>query len=482
MKKQLLLSSLMLLPILANASDFEKDGIEYTIKSVSNKTVFVSKITSGGDIVIPEKVLYNDYWFTVDSVGNLYDSKKSNSIKFNNLIKTDGKTLYANGTACFYVDDSNPYMKAEDGVLYSKDMTNLISFPPYKICKEFTIPESVVTIDDYSFGANNYIEKLIFNDNIEVLPECFIYGSSNKGKIKYLKLSDKIKVIHGRCLYQFSCLEELVLPKDLEEVEKDKDWGYYGLPSELKTITISNSKIANYVYKLVPSLYVFSRFTQVKALHVKDASPVALDSNVFTEGQYFTINLYVPKGSKDTFMNTEGWKNFFNIIEEGEESQKEKCSSPTISYSNGKLSFNCQTEGVEYVTSISDGDIKQHYGSTIQLSATYNISVYATKTGYSNSETVTATLCWIDQQPSTEGITDDVANVPAKAVLIKNNGGLLTVEGANEGERISVYNIDGALVGSAVCNNGSALVYTNQQIGSTAIVHIGKKSVKVIIK
>ena len=473
---------MMLLSLVTSASDFEKDGIEYTIKSVSDKTVYVSKITLGGNIVIPEKVLYNDYWFSVDSLGSLYSSNQTTSIKINNLIKTVGESLYASGTACYYVDEQNPYMKAIDGVLYSKDMTRLISFPMYKNCDEFTIPESVTSIDDYSFGANQYLKKLIFNDNIEVLPENFLYGSDYNGKLKYLKLSDKIKVIHGRCLYAFSSLEELVLPRDLEEVEKDKDWGYYGLPTKLTTVRISNSKIANYVYTLAPSIYVFSRFTQLKNLYVKDSNPVALDNSVFTEGQFFTINLYVPKGTKETYKNTEGWKNFFNIIEEGEQEQKEKCANPTIQYSNGTLSFNCETEGVEYVTNITDSDVKQHYGATILLSATYNINVYATKEGYDNSETVTATLCWIDAEPKTEGITNGVAEVRTRAILIKSYGGLLTVEGIDDGQMVDIYSLNGEKRGSAVGKNGVAQINTNLKAGNIAVIKIGNKSVKITIK
>ena len=81
-----------------------------------------------------------------------------------------------------------------------------------------------MSIDEYSFGANKYITRLIFNDNIEELPETFLYGIYYSGRIKYLKLSDKIKVIHGRCLYDIPFLEEIILPKSLEEVEKDPYW------------------------------------------------------------------------------------------------------------------------------------------------------------------------------------------------------------------------------------------------------------------
>jgi hypothetical protein len=159
-----------------------------------------------------------------------------------------------------------------------------------------------------------------------------------------------------------------------------------------------------------------------------------------------------------------------------------KCEKPTISYENGQLKMSCATEGVEYVTDITDADIKKHYDATISLTATYNISVYAAKAGYENSETATATLCWIDQQPKTEGITNGIANIPAQTVLIQSEGGSIKVQGVDEGTQVNVYGINGSQAGSAISQGGAATINTNLQPGSVAIVKIGRKSVKVVIK
>ena len=115
------------------------------------------------------------------------------------------------------------------------------------------------------------------------------------------------------------------------------------------------------------------------------------------------------------------------------------------------------------------------------MSVTYNISVYATKSGYEDSETATATLCWIDVDPQTEGITNGVANIPANAVLIQSEGGIVKVEGIDDGTPVTIYTPDGKQAGSAVCRNGAALVGTSIQPGNVAIVKIGDKSVKVAV-
>jgi hypothetical protein len=144
--------------------------------------------------------------------------------------------------------------------------------------------------------------------------------------------------------------------------------------------------------------------------------------------------------------------------------------------------MSCATEGVEYVTDIADADIKKHYDATISLTATYTISVYAMKTGYDNSETATAILCWIEQQPKTEGITNSIANVTAHAVLMKSEGGMMTVQGLDDGTPVNVYSPNGTQVGSGICRNGQATISTGLQAGSVAIVKIGQKSIQVVVK
>ena len=191
-------------------------------------------------------------------------------------------------------------------------------------------------------------------------------------------------------------------------------------------------------------------------------------------------------GTIDKYKATKGWQDF-KFIEEGEgpggdTPTTQKCEKPTISYENGKLTFTSETEGAVCQYSITDTDIKAGSGNEVQLGVTYTISVYAAKAGYENSETATATLCWIDQQPKTEGITNGIANIPAQAVLIQSEGGSIKVQGVDEGTQVNVYSINGTQAGSAISQSGAAIINTNLQPGSIAIVKIGQKSVKVVIK
>jgi len=59
---------------------------------------------------------------------------------------------------------------------------------------------------------------------------------------------------------------------------------------------------------------------------------------------------------------------------------------------------------------------------------------------------------------------------------------LLTIQNIKDGTFVSVYNANGTFVGSTISQNEQAIIDTNMQPGSFAIVKIGEQSVKVVIK
>lgn len=230
----------------------------------------------------------------------------------------------------------------------------------------------------------------------------------------------------------------------------------------------------------------FQGCTSIQNVKTYIIEPYSLAKNVFPDEVYRQSTLFVPYGTEKLYSRYDGWREFLKIVEMDENDTPdipgaEKCNAPTISYKNGKLVFECDTEGATFVTDITDADIKKHYDASISLTATYNISVYATKEGYNKSDVATATLCWIDTEPKTEGITN-VAQVRARAVMIQNSGNVLSVSGVDEGTEINVYDTAGKKVGSSVANSDITNITTSLDSGSIGIIKIGKKAVKVLIK
>ena len=75
--------------------------------------------------------------------------------------------------------------------------------------------------------------------------------------------------------------------------------------------------------------------------------------------------------------------------------------------------------------------------------------------------------------------TLEIAAVP---VLIKSRGGAITVEGVGYGTTVSVYTTGGMLVGSATAVDRTATVGTSLPAGTVAVVKIGEKAVKIVVR
>lgn len=70
----------------------------------------------------------------------------------------------------------------------------------------------------------------------------------------------------------------------------------------------------------------------------------------------------------------------------------EKCATPTISYANGKVRFACETEGVEFVPTVSFSQQQLINENELKLGGTFTVSVYAVKEDYDNSDVATITI------------------------------------------------------------------------------------------
>ena len=205
-------------------------------------------------------------------------------------------------------------------------------------------------------------------------------------------------------------------------------------------------------------------------------------SDAFQDSYIEYATLHVPAASVNAYKAAEPWKNFKQIVAiDGDTPSTPKCAKPTISYDNLKLTYSCETEGVEYISEIKDADIKKYYDNSVSLSATYEISVYATKSGYDNSDVATATLVFTNATFTTEG-TSSAKEMNLRPLLIQANCGNINIQGAEDGTRIAVYNVNGRQIGSAVSAFNTTDVSTPLKKGDVAIVKVGQRSVKVIMK
>ena len=461
-----------------------------------------------GDITIPEEVSYMNRIRKVTSIGEnaFYGREKLTSLIIPNSVTSIGDNAFwqCKGLSSMIIPNSVIYIgwccfyqcTQLTSVSIGNSVTSIGS-SAFQGCNSLTsivIPNSVVSMGSGTFSNCTGLESVIIGNSVSYIGS---YAFNECSKLTYVNIPNSVISIEAGAFDHCIRLSSVTIGNSVTSIE-DKTFQYC---KSLISVTIPNSvtsigERAFYNCTSLTSVTIPNTVTHIgnAAFEYSDIptiislidNPFIINSNTFSISTFNNATLYVPKGTIEKYKSTEGWKEF-DYIEEGtgpddKTSESQKCATPTICYTNGKLTFNCETEGVTYQYSITDYDIKSGIGNEVQLGVTYLIRAYATKFGYENSEVANATLCWIDVEPKTEGVTNNVAQIQAKAVVIQTANGCVNVNGLNDGAKVSVYDIRGAEVGSAVSYSGNVNINTILVPGSIAIVKFGEKSIKVPMK
>ena len=438
MKKQLLLLAMILLPLVASADAVEINGIYYNLISKAKQAEVTSNPNKyTGSVVIPEKVTYESVEYSVTSLGEAAFKWCSGltSITIPNSVTSIGNIAFQ----------------------YCSGLTSI------------TIPNSVTSIGGSAFSGCSGLTSITIPNSVTSIVYGAFYDCSG---LTSVTIPNSVTSIGSSAFNGCSGLTSITIPNSVTSIGVDA----FEYCSGLTSVTIGSG--IKYIYSSA-----FASCPELTDVTCYAENVPNTDTQAFKDSYIEYANLHVPASAVNAYKAADPWKNFKSIVAIGGDTpETPKCEKPTISYENGQLKMSCATEGVEYVTDITDADIKKHYDATISLTATYNISVYAAKAGYLDSDIATATLCWIDASPKTEGITNGITNIPAQAVLIQSEGGSIKVQGVDEGTQVNVYGINGTQAGSAISQSGAATINTNLQPGSIAIVKIGQKSVKVVMK
>jgi len=343
--------------------------------------------------------------------------------------------------------------------------------------KSITIPASVTSIGEQAFmgcmglntievkeGNRTYDSRNECNAIIETATNTLIVGCHAT------VIPESVTHIGSNAFYGCGNLSSITIPEGVTSIGDNA----FISCSLMDTVYLPKSLTAI-------GSRAFSFCTSLNDVYCYAANVPVASADAFDYSNYEKAKLHVYDYTYDAYSTTEPWSNFGEIVKERE---IKPCATPTISFVGGKLIFKSETEGATFTYDIKDDDIKSGTGSEVALTATYQISVYASAEYCYDSEVATATLCWIAVEPKTEGLTDEdaVAEVKALPVLIQTDGNAITVQGAGNGTEVSVYSPDGRKHDSMVSVGGSVTLNTSLQPGTIAIVKIGDNAVKVLMK
>ena len=161
------------------------------------------------------------------------------------------------GTHAFYgcskltsinVEENNSRYVSIEGVLYNKDKTTLICYPRLKEGKSYTIPKSVLKIEEEPLkNLQSLININVEEENAEYISEEGVLYNKNRTTLicyprlkeeKSYKISNSVNNIGKFAFNECNNLENVEIPSNVTSIEKCAFYGCYNL----ENIIISNNE------------------------------------------------------------------------------------------------------------------------------------------------------------------------------------------------------------------------------------------------
>lgn len=526
------------------AYDIEVDGLYYNVVKKAQRATVVGVSKTLIDAIIPEKITYEDLECKVVAIdnnafmganeqlksvviGNNVETIGINAFEFTNIesitisksVKEIGNNAfnYCDKLNAVYIEDLSTWCNISFGNNYSnplKQAGNL--YLNKELIYDLVIPDDVAEIKNYSFINAKHIKTISIPDHITNIGEASFFNCIELTDVKLpynletigsyafescisltsVDIPDKVKTIKFAAFAGCNNLETIKMPDSLESLGNET----FEYCEKLKSIAIKGTikiiPISCFEYckslttvTIPSSVSYLDRYCFANCKELTDficyaeSAPVNSSTYSFWESAIEYATLYVPSESIEIYRNAAIWNTFGAIVaitEPGKETPK--CSTPTVSYTDGRLQFSCETEDAKCYYTISNSDVKINdtfaEGNSVNIDACYNISFYAIADGYRNSDVATAKLYWLTSSGTLEG--DNINNITMRGIAIQSSAGIINISGLENNEKVSFYGIDGRSLGSATAINGTTSF--SAQSGTVVIAKIGKESIKIAVE
>ena len=420
-------------PLTALSYDVLVDGIYYNLVA-QEKTAEVTRGDNKyiGEIMIPEAIIVDEEVYNVTSIGEN---------AFNNCYSLTSVTI------------PNSVTSIEYG-----------AFAYCSILTSITIPNSVTSIGYSAFYKCSSLTSVTIPNSVTSIGESAFRNCSS---LTSVTIPNSVTSIGYQTFRGCSSLTSVTIGNSVTSIGNS---AFYNCTS-LTSVTIPNS--VKYI-----GGYAFSSCKNLENVYCYAETVPETGTTAFVYTNVESATLYVPAPSINAYKTTEPWSTF-GTIKTLNEVEKEKCETPTIAFSDGRLAFSCATDDVEYVSEVKCADVNTYYTAEVALTACYDISVTATKTGYENSDVATAKLYWLTSSETSDDDTN-INSVSKRGIAIQTAAGFITISGLDDNEKVDFYTLNGTTLGVARATNGVATF--SAQSGSVLIARIGNESVKIIVE
>ena len=459
------------------------DGLRYVLDPVKKTATLLPKREGeySGHIIIPEKVKGNDgVEYVVTSLGEGCFEGCSGLTSI-----TIPSSVTSLGASCFYNCSGLTYITIPSSV-------TSLGASCFEWCSgltSITIPSSVTSLGASCFDGCSRLTSITIPSSVTSLGDYCFKGSG----LTSITIPSSVTSLGRYCFLSCSGLTSITIPSSVTSLGESCFSGCSGLTSI--TIPSSVTSLGDRCFSGCRGLTSITIPSSVTSLGLSCFYDCQNLETVYFEGKYCKSNyadLKIPttsiikvpteylQGYKDAFGSDYKYIYAWNPNETGDDNKPvTQCSTPSVSYGEGKLMFACETAGAKYHYTITDTDIKSDALSEngeVSLSAAYNISVYATADGYKASDKAKATLYWINANLDNG---TNINMVRTRGVVASAHDGIITLSGLNNGEVVKFYATDGKYLGSSVAANGAASYAVNE---SLVIAKVGKDSIKIAVK
>ena len=258
-------------------------------------------------IVIPEGVTtIGDYAFG--------DCSSLTSITLPESLTSIGEYVFSGCSSLqsIEVDERNTNFKSIDGVLFNKDVTEILCCPARK-SGTYTIPAGVISIGSAAFYNCSSLASIVIPERVTTIRDhAFLFCSSLTTIVIPERVTTIGKYVFSGCsqLQSIDVAERNTNFKSIDGVLFDKNAttllaypggkkGFYTIPAEVSAI----------------GDWAFGRCGSLQAIRSQAIIPPTCVKNCFWGVDKDACILFVPKGTLEAYKAADEWKEFVNIVE-----------------------------------------------------------------------------------------------------------------------------------------------------------------------
>lgn len=460
MKKHFLLL-VMLLPVVASADIVKYQDLYYNLVLETKQAEVISTVEAmenkhlEGIPNIPKTIEYKEEEYSVTSIG---DHAFANCNGITSITIPSSVTTIAD--YAFYNCNGLTSIKIGNGVT----SIGAHAFDGCSKLTSVTIPNSVTTIGEWAFFRGFRLSSVTIGNGVIVIGD---YAFCTCSALTTVTIPNNVTIIGKEAFRDCSGLTSVTIGNGVTRMGNR----VFNRCSGLTAITVDggNSSYASEDGVLFnKDKTTLIQYPQAKSetSYVIPTNVTSIEKNAF-EGCHNLTSVTMPNGLSRLDHNV-----FFDCSSLTSVTIGESISWIGTSFVNCPQLTDvfCLAENVpSAATNAFEGSNIEH--ATLHVPAA-SVDAYKAVAPWSNFKEVVAI----------DGSLNGVASVSARSVMIQNNGSTLNIQGTDDGSTINVYSVNGTQINSVVSSKGQAVVNTTLQKGSMAIVKIGRKSVKVVMK